>query len=276
VRFADGRTVWRAVERSVREALAAGTRAAPRAATAGVAEAVETYVARHIEFPQQERFEAARSARDVPSSSGTRSGLSFEAEPPSVLGQHRNTYIVASDGEDLLLFDQHTAHERVRFEAVLERLERRTAESQILLAPLVIALAPELQPVLEAHQSELGAVGFDVEGFGGGSVRLRALPALLGARDPGRALEALLRDLLERESTEWVVSGARDRLAATLACHSAVRAGQPLSRELMSAIVKDLAATAHPTLCPHGRPTQVRVPRADVTRWFERTGWRRQ
>jgi DNA mismatch repair protein MutL len=195
---------------------------------------------------------------------------------PTVLGQHRNTYIVASDGEDLILVDQHTAHERVRFEGLLGRLERRVVESQILLAPLVVTLPPELRPVLESHAAGLSALGFEAEGFGGGSVRLRAVPALLGARDPGRALLALLSDLLEREASDWVVSSARDRLAATLACHSSVRAGQSLAQEEMTAIVRELAQTAHPTLCPHGRPTIVRIPKEDVTRWFGRSGWRRQ
>jgi DNA mismatch repair protein MutL len=99
---------------------------------------------------------------------------------------------------------------------------------------------------------------------------------VLPAGDPGRALEALLRDLLEREGTEWLVGSARERACATLACHSSVRAGQALPAEAMTAIVRDLARAAHPTLCPHGRPTVVRVPRAEVTRWFGRAGWRRQ
>jgi DNA mismatch repair protein MutL len=193
-----------------------------------------------------------------------------------VLGQHRRTYIVASDGDEIVLFDQHTAHERVRFEELLERAERRTAESQLLLTPAVFALAPDLLPLLEEHAEALAGLGYDVEAFGGGSARVRAVPALLGPREPGRALERLLRDVRDREGTEWVVAGARDRLAATLACHSAVRAGQALPAPTMAAIVRDLGTTRHPTLCPHGRPTVVRIPRDDVSRWFGRGGWRRR
>ena len=99
---------------------------------------------------------------------------------------------------------------------------------------------------------------------------------MLGTRDPGPALAAILQDLAERDAADWAVAGTRDRLAATLACHSAVRAGQPLGAEPMSAIVRDLFRTTHPTLCPHGRPTMVRVPREELSRWFGRTGWRRQ
>jgi DNA mismatch repair protein MutL len=193
-----------------------------------------------------------------------------------VLGQHRLVYIVASDGEELLLVDQHTAHERVRFERLLERASRRLVESQGLLTPAVVELPPKLRPVLEASLEGLSELGYDVEPFGGGATRLRAVPAVLGTRDPGPALEAILHDLAERDAADWAVQGTRDRLAATLACHSSVRAGQALGLEQMAAIVRDLALTTHPTLCPHGRPTLVRVPREELSRWFGRTGWRRQ
>jgi DNA mismatch repair protein MutL len=194
----------------------------------------------------------------------------------TILGQHRLTYIVATDGEDLLLIDQHTAHERVRFEALVRKMDTRSVESQLLLTPALVALPPRLLPLLESKTHALTALGFEVEGFGGGSARLRAVPAILGSRDPGAALEAILRDLLERESSDWIVAGDHERLAATVACHSAARAGEPLARETMAAIVRDLGQTQHPTLCPHGRPTVVRIPREDVSRWFGRKGWRRE
>jgi DNA mismatch repair protein MutL len=142
--------------------------------------------------------------------------------------------------------------------------------------PAVVTLPPDLLPLLEAHGSELSALGFDAEAFGGGSVRLRALPASLRNADPEAALRDLLRDYRDRETAEWIVSGTRERLAATVACHSSVRAGQSLPRETLQAIVADLGRTEHPTLCPHGRPTMVRIPREDLSRWFGRSGWRRQ
>jgi DNA mismatch repair protein MutL len=149
-------------------------------------------------------------------------------------------------------------------------------ESQGLLTPAVVELPPSLHPVLDASLEALRELGYDVEPFGGGSTRLRAVPAVLGTRDPGPALAAILQDLAERDAADWAVAGTRDRLAATLACHSAVRAGQPLGADQMSAIVRDLQRTTHRTLCPHGRPTMVRVPREELSRWFGRTGWRRQ
>jgi DNA mismatch repair protein MutL len=141
---------------------------------------------------------------------------------------------------------------------------------------MVVQLPPELLAVVEANAASLLALGFDVEDFGAGSVRLRAVPALLGGRDPSSALATLLRGYLDAETERWIVEGSRERLAATLACHSAVRAGQALSREAMQAILGNLVETDHPTLCPHGRPTTVRIPREDVSRWFGRSGWRRR
>jgi DNA mismatch repair protein MutL len=283
VRFADARTVFAAVERTVREGLSAGVREAPTVEIGGSSgeQVAARAAAATTAFLARAETPASRPLWPAPGSGASLAaeGMSvppLEAPVPVVLGQHRLVYIVASDGDELLLVDQHTAHERVRFEQLVERASRRLVESQGLLAPAVVELAPALRPVLEAHVEALRELGFDVEPFGGSSTRLRAVPAVLGTRDPGPALAAILKDLAERDASEWAVAGTRDRLAATLACHSAVRAGQPLGAEPMSAIVRDLFRTTHPTLCPHGRPTMVRVPREELSRWFGRTGWRRR
>jgi DNA mismatch repair protein MutL len=287
VKFADARTVWTAVERAVRGALSEGAREAPRAGLGGAdssgeavrrAEgAVGAFLERGSEPRERPLWERAGGASIVAEGGARGTAAPLEAPAPVVLGQHRLVYIVASDGDELLLVDQHTAHERVRFERLLERAGRHAVESQGLLEALVVDLSPDLRPVLDAHGEALRELGYDVEPFGGGgATRLRAVPAILGTRDPGPALERVLRDLKEREAAEWAVAGTRDRLAATLACHSAVRAGQPLNVEQMGSIVRDVFRTAHPTLCPHGRPTVVRVPREELSRWFGRTGWRRQ
>jgi DNA mismatch repair protein MutL len=281
VKFADSRTVFAAVERAVRAALSQGVREPPGATRADAAASrVEGAVTAFLERgggPPQER-----SLWDRPASGaslvaeGAAPAPPLEAPAPRVLGQHRLVYIVTSDGEELVLVDQHTAHERVRFERLLERAGRHAVESQGLLEPLVVDLPPHLLPILDAHREPLRELGYDVEPFGGGATRLRAVPAILGTRDPGPTLERVLRDLKEREAADWAVAGTRDRLAATLACHSAVRAGQALNVEQMSSIVRDVLRTEHPTLCPHGRPTIVRVPREELSRWFGRRGWRRQ
>ncbi len=274
VRFADPRTVWTAVERSVRQALSGGTRTAPRADTSQVEAAVQRYLetAPAASTPSV----AYHYAPDAVPRVAEAPGAETPTLVPQVLGQHRQTYIVASDGEELVLVDQHTAHERIRFEGLLADLVSRSVASQRLLVPCVLELPPALRPVLEAHAEALGDLGYEVDVFGAGSTRVAAVPAILGTRDPGPGLEGILRDLHERPAADWTSGGMRDRLAATLACHSAVRAGQSLAAESMAAIVRDLFRTAHPTLCPHGRPTIVRLPREEVSRWFGRTGWRRQ
>jgi DNA mismatch repair protein MutL len=274
VRFADTRTVWTAVEKAVRQALSQGARTeVPRADTSRVERTVQKYLdsVPVASATVAQYIDAGTPPPRVAEATGDEPSL-----VPLVLGQHRHIYIVATDGEELVLVDQHTAHERVRFEGLLEDLGRRAVASQRLLSPAVIELPPELGPVLDAHAAALGEMGYEVDSFGAGSTRVAAVPAVLGTRDPGAALERILRDLREREAGDWTVAGMRDRLAATLACHSAVRAGQTLGPESMAAIVRDLFRTAHPTLCPHGRPTLVRLPREEVSRWFGRTGWKRQ
>ncbi len=276
VRFADPRTTWRAVQSAVRDALAAGSRAIRRVeraedasaplATSPLADGSAVAADRGPRWPSPVGGLAAAAAP----------ATLFDSAAPTVLGQHRNTYIVATDGEDLILVDQHTAHERVRYEALQAARARDGVESQMLLMPVVFALPPRLRPLLDENAEELRGAGYDVEPFGGDAVRVSAVPSVLGGRDPASALEHVLRDLLDREGAEWAASEARHRVLATVACHSAARAGQPLAREAMTAIVAGLWQAEQASVCPHGRPTRVRVPRDDVSRWFGRAGWRRQ
>jgi DNA mismatch repair protein MutL len=272
VRFAEPKTVWVAVQSAIRDALASGGRTIRRAAFAeaapvGPADGAGVAADRGPEWGYERR--APDSPMRGPAIADAAAALLpaplFADAPPTVLGQHRNTYIVATDGEDLILVDQHTAHERVRYEALEGARAAGRVESQLLLAPAVITLAPRLRPVLD-----------EVEPFGGDAVRVCAVPSVLAGRDPAAALEHVLRDLLERESAAGEVAEARHRVLATVACHSAARAGQPLAREAMTAIVAALWKSEQASVCPHGRPTRVRVARDDVSRWFGRTGWRRR
>lgn len=288
VRFAQPRAVWTIVERGVRHGLSSATRERAPLARVARGRVAEIWTDRSSESGRPSIAWGRDIAAVEPPGEG---GASIAREPatadvgpasiledagPTPLGHHRNTYIVATDGADLLLFDQHTAHERVRFESLQAQLRERRVESQLLLAPVVLTIAPRLRPLLDRHQETLRELGFDLEEFGGDALHVRALPAVLPGRDPAAAIGAILEDLLDRDESDWAVAEPRDRLAATLACHSSVRAGQPLSAATMAAIVRDLQRTAHPTLCPHGRPTVVRLDQDEVTRWFGRTGWRRR
>jgi DNA mismatch repair protein MutL len=289
VRFADGRTVWMAVTRAVQQAISsAAHNSVPRADTSLLGEPSFALV-RDAWAGAMPGPEAAQNRLPLVAPSSTalvprppiQSAASVDARPQEenalvVLGQHRSTYIVASDGNDLLLVDQHTAHERVRFETIMRAVSQGAPPAQLLLAPVVVELAPRLRAVAEERLDILQSLGFDLEPFGAGALRLASVPAPLAGRDPQPTLEHLLADLLEREEADWQVSTAQERAAATVACHSAARAGDPLGHAAMAAIVRDLGLTEHPSLCPHGRPTVVRIPREDVARWFGRKGWRRE
>ena len=133
-------------------------------------------------------------------------------------------------------------------------------ESQLLLAPVVLTIAPRLRPLLERHGDALRELGFDLEEFGGDTLHLRACPRCCPGVTRGRAERDPAGPAGARR-VQWAVGEPRDRLAATLACHSSVRAGQAMSAATMGALVRDLPHTAHPTLCPHGRPTVVRLDR---------------
>ncbi len=193
-------------------------------------------------------------------------GLARTAEP---LGQFRNTFIVAVDDEGIFIVDQHVAHERVLFERIRQRLTSTALESQRLLLPMVLDLPGPGHAALLERAPDLARFGFDVEDFGGSSLRVTAAPALLAAADIDRALRALADDLdgLDRGA------GADDavtRIAATMACHAAVKAHDPLTIEKMRHILDELRATAYSTVCPHGRPVMFRISRRDLERRFER------
>jgi len=197
------------------------------------------------------------------------------APQATVLGQFRDTYIVAALEGDLWLFDQHTCHERARFEQIEKRKKGERAQSQALIEPAVVQVSPGLALLAEECSLELYDLGFELEAFGNGSLLVRSIPHLLSGRDPAEAVTRVLRQLDEGSDTHWAVEGRAHRLAASLACHSAVRAGQKINPATMQEIVAGLLKAEFQDYCPHGRPTRHRIPKEDVARWFERTGWRR-
>jgi DNA mismatch repair protein MutL len=185
------------------------------------------------------------------------------------LGQFRDTFIVAVDEEGIAIVDQHVAHERVLFERITERLSSGRLESQRLLDTLLVDLPASGRDALRAHAADLERLGFDVEEFGGDTVRVSALPALLRRGECETALRALADDLegLDRGGT---VGDAIRRIAATMACHAAVKANDPLTHEKMSHILEELRRTAYSTICPHGRPVMLRLSRREIEKNFLR------
>jgi DNA mismatch repair protein MutL len=190
-------------------------------------------------------------------------------KPMIPLGQFRDTFIIAVDDEGVAIIDQHVAHERVLFERVMERLTTGRLESQGLLIPMIVDVSVAEHDSLTARAAELGQFGFEVESFGGSSLKVTAVPALLDVNDSAAALIALAHDLegLDRGAK---VQEALQRIAATTACHAAVKANYPLSYEKMTHILDELRATAYSTVCPHGRPVMLRLTRREIEKNFER------
>ena len=189
--------------------------------------------------------------------------------PMIPLGQFRDTFIIAIDDEGVAIIDQHVAHERVLYERVMQRLTGGPLESQRLLIPVLIELAPAAHQALVARARELERLGYGLEAFGERTLKVSALPALLDTEDAATALRALGEDL-EGLDKGAHVQEALGRIAATTACHAAVKANYPLTFEKMAHILEELRATAYSTICPHGRPVMLRLTRREIEKNFER------
>ncbi|MDK2972535.1 MAG: mismatch repair protein MutL [Candidatus Sumerlaeota bacterium] len=212
-----------------------------------------------------------RSLPPVAAGPGEKPDPEFWDKPfdPEPLGQIAETYVVARFGEDLLLVDQHAAHERLRFLELTAR-QGQTA-SQTLLVPVTFDVAADRTEVLEALLPELAAMGFAVEPFGGATWAATAVPSDLAKAD----VAALLTDLLDEfEDAPRVnrVADARERILVRAACHSSIRAGHRLSHEEMQALLDQMRACRLSFTCPHGRPTIIRLAKSELDRRFGRLG----
>jgi len=191
-------------------------------------------------------------------------------ERAEILGQVDGTYIVCSLDQGLLILDQHAAHERIVFkklEAMLNRAEK--PETQGLVVPLPLRLTGQEALLLKGCRDEINALGFQVEEFGPNSFVVRAVPSFLAEVDVSRLILDVLTDLLV-ERGPASVKRQREVLLRSVACHSAVRAGQSLSTEEMKAMLDGLSRTADSTTCPHGRPTFLSVSPRRLAHMFRR------
>jgi DNA mismatch repair protein MutL len=183
-----------------------------------------------------------------------------------VVGQLASNYILAEGPEGLYLIDQHAAHERVLFEKILAQRSQQKIEIQGLLEPVNIELSPKQEEVLKTKSELLGEFGFSLESFGGRSYLLRAVPAIMKGTD----LTEAVRELLDSLTNEEEPSKRDEKIAQSVACHSAVRAGQSLTAEEMRELTKQLEQTAQPRTCPHGRPTTIHLSSHQLEREFGR------
>jgi DNA mismatch repair protein MutL len=196
-------------------------------------------------------------------------GTAESLKPMTPLGQFRDTFIIAVDADGIAIIDQHVAHERVLFERVMQKLSSGRLESQRLLEPMLVELSPEGRQALLSHADDLDRLGFGVDEFGGETLRVTGVPAVLGREDAITAIRALAEDL-EGLDRGREVGDALRRIAATTACHAAVKANYPLTHEKMMHILEELRHTAYSTVCPHGRPVMLRLTRREIEKNFQR------
>jgi len=185
------------------------------------------------------------------------------------LGQIRNSFILAVNEDGLWIIDQHVAHERVLFERVLKQRAVRRVESQRLLMPIVLELSPAQQAVFAEISDELQHNGFEAEPFGARSVAVKVAPAGVDAAAVEHMLHELL-DQISREEQSLNLEKIRTRIAASIACHAAIKVNMPLEQNKMEWLLAELAKTDHPMSCPHGRPVVLRYSVKDIQKAFKR------
>ena len=192
--------------------------------------------------------------------------LGRPAVPLRVVGQLKQTYIVAEGPEGMYLVDQHAAHERIVFDRLTTRRDTQDATPQPLLTPVSLDLSPSHAATLYDHRDSIAAGGFQLEPFGPGSYLLRAVPSILAGRDPAQTLI----DILDLANLEGLTRQKEDLMTASIACHGAIRAGQTLTEPEMRTLLEQLEATPNPHTCPHGRPTMVHFSSYLMEREFGR------
>jgi DNA mismatch repair protein MutL len=218
----------------------------------------------------------AREAESIPDH-GCAPPLDVGEEEPTLsslgtlkpLGQIRNSFILAVNDDGLWIVDQHVAHERVLFERVLKQRAAQKVESQRLLMPIVLELSPAQQAVFAEISDELQHNGFEAEPFGARSVAVKVAPAGVEAS----AIEDMLQELLDqfsREEQSLNLEKIRARIAASIACHAAIKVNMPLEQNKMEWLLSELAKTDHPMSCPHGRPVVLRYSVKDIQKAFKR------
>lgn len=199
---------------------------------------------------------------------GARSpGLGFAGM--TYLGQFANCFLLGQTGDRLVVVDQHAAHERVMFDRLKRQFEHSKVASQPLLVPVLLELGPALVAEAETKSELLERLGFHVEPFGGNTVAVKSAPVLLGQRSPETPLLAVLDELAENQ--ELGPSALFHKTISTMACHSAVRAGDPMAREEVLELLRQMDGVDLAAYCPHGRPVVVFFPETEVARWFKRT-----
>ncbi len=262
VKFRHEREVFGAVQKAARNTLLAqapmptlGTLQRPPTAPAPATEP--------LFIPEPGAEEAA--VRQPPTMPETTEPVARSLPILRVVGQIANTYIITEGPDGIYMIDQHAAHERVLFERIRDQRQRKSVEIQGMLQPVPVELTVRQQELLELQAEALADYGFDIEHFGERTYLVRSVPAVLQGRNVPQSLTELLDFLGEGAQSEW-----GEGIAVSLACHSAVLAGQVLSQEEMIDLVRQLENTSQPKTCPHGRPTMIHLSAAQLEKGFGR------
>ncbi|HEX4441912.1 MAG TPA: DNA mismatch repair endonuclease MutL [Thermoanaerobaculia bacterium] len=273
VRFADSATAFRLVYHALHSALLTGKeerRLRPVPSGSILAEGATPY--RDPFAPPADAPPPASAPLGVasPAAEAPPPAAPAERRPPEIvpIGQHRESFIVASGDEGLLVIDQHAAHERTLFERIRDRVASGRQLSQRLLMRALFEASPEEAETLAARSADLSAAGFEVEPMSGRSYAIAALPAETTEREPAETLHAALAALAETGSLDE--TQRRDRLAAGLACRSAVTIRYHLAPEEIRHLVSDWSKTRDRFTCPHGRPVVLSMSEEDLERYFKR------
>jgi DNA mismatch repair protein MutL len=210
---------------------------------------------------------AARGAMPAPATAALPDATAYPLGAP--LAQVLDTYIIAAAAdESLILVDQHAAHERLTHELLRNQLRDGGVRSQPLLLPAVVDLPAAAASRLIEAAPQLATLGLELEGFGPGAVLVRALPAALGAADPSPLVRDIADELAEGATT--ALDTRLDAVVARMACHGSIRAGRRLSLPEMDALLRRMEATPRAATCSHGRPTFLKLSRAEIERLFGR------
>jgi DNA mismatch repair protein MutL len=190
-----------------------------------------------------------------------------ETDTAKYLGRYSDVYLLMEFNHELLIIDQHAAHERIRYEEVLKSFAHQAGAGQHLLFPVTVELSPEQLTVFESSSEFLTKAGFAIAPFGGRTINIETVPIWLSHRSPEKLLIAILDDIasLRKEGHDLVKS-----IAQSMACRSSVMAGDKLTEREAQALLSRLLHCEQPFACPHGRPTLIKLTRADLDRQFGR------
>lgn len=271
VRFADERLVFAMVQRATREAIV-GHAPAPTIPTIVSSPLSDWTVQRRMSLAHPE-WRAESPAQSQPTSPAVADTV-LPDEPVAgrklpvlrVLGQIASMFIIAEGPDGMYLIDQHAAHERILFEALMPGFELRSTDKQLMLHPVQVTLTPREWETYDACRDELASVGFDIDEFGGSTVLIRAVPVVLKIRDAAKVLQMMLDELAQGGRG----TSRLESLAISAACHTSIRAGQALSLLEMRELVAQLEACSSPLACGHGRPTMLRMTADELERQFAR------